>query len=360
MSPTLTAALEFELPDELAAHEPPEARGLTRDDVKLMVSRIGDDAILHTRFHDLPDYLNAGDVLVVNSSATINAAFDAVRETRAGRTERLQLHLSTPLSADWWVIELRRIAAHGHGPLLTAEAGEILRLPGGARAVLIVPFNKDDSRYDGGARLWLAQVSLPADTLAYAARYGSPIRYRYVRKQWPLSYYQSVFANEPGSVEMPSAGRPFTIDVVRRLEAKGVQIAPIVLHTGVSSLEVEEPPYPERYRVPRATAAAINRGRAKGGRVIAVGTTAVRAVESAASIDGVVQPGEGWTNLVITPERGLYAVAGLLTGLHAPNASHLWLLEALAGREHLIRCYEAALGRNYLWHEFGDLHLMLP
>jgi S-adenosylmethionine:tRNA ribosyltransferase-isomerase len=150
------------------------------------------------------------------------------------------------------------------------------------------------------------------------------------------------------------------MDIVRRLEAKGVHIAPIVLHTGVSSLEADEPPYPERYRVPRATAAAINRGREVGARVVAVGTTAVRAIESAASSDGVVQPGEGWTNLIITPERGFYVVDGLLTGLHAPNASHLWMLEAVAGREHLALCYEAALRHHYLWHEFGDLHLIVP
>jgi S-adenosylmethionine:tRNA ribosyltransferase-isomerase len=358
MSSTLTTSLEFELPDELAAAEPPEARGLTRDGVKLMVSRIGDDVITHTRFHRLPEYLNAGDVLVVNSSATIHAAFNAVRQTSGSRPERVLLHLSTPLSNDWWVVELRRITANGSAPLLNAEAGETIRLPGGARATLIVPFNGDASG-QAGARLWLAQMCLSADTLAYSAYYGAPIRYRYVKQEWPLSYYQTVFANEPGSVEMPSAARPFTSDVVRRLEAKGVQIAPIVLHTGVSSLEAEEPPYPEKYRVPRATAAAINHARGAGARVIAVGTTAVRAVESAASADGIVQPSEGWTNLMITPERGFYVVAGLLTGLHAPNASHLWMLEALAGQDHLVLCYVQALRHEYLWHEFGDVHLIL-
>lgn len=358
MSPPLTASLEFELPDGLAAPAPPEARGLTRDRVKLMVSRISDDAIIHTCFHQLPSYLEAGDVLIVNSSATINAAFDAV-QILAGKTERVQLHLSTPLSDNWWVVELRRITANGSEPLLTADSGELIRLPGGASAVLTVPFNGHESVQDSGARLWLAEMSLPDKTLVYAARCGSPIRYRYVKKEWPLSYYQTVFANEPGSVEMPSAARPFTRDLVRRLEAKGVQIAPIVLHTGVSSLEGDEPPYPEKYRVPRTTADTINRARQTGSRVVAVGTTVVRAIESSASIDGVVNPGQGWTNLVITPERGLYAVDALLTGLHAPNTSHLSMLAALAGPEHIALGYEQALRHEYLWHEFGDVHLIL-
>jgi S-adenosylmethionine:tRNA ribosyltransferase-isomerase len=181
-----------------------------------------------------------------------------------------------------------------------------------------------------------------------------------VPEQWPLAFYQTVFANEPGSAEMPSAGRPFSYRVIDGLIRKGVAIAPIVLHTGVSSLEVDEPPYPERYRVPDSTAHMINAAKQAGGRIVAVGTTAVRALETVASYDGMVRGGAGWTDLVITPERELRAVDAMLTGFHDPKASHLFMLEALAGRNHLALAYATALERRYLWHEFGDLHLILP
>ncbi len=207
-------------------------------------------------------------------------------------------------------------------------------------------------------RLWVARLDCPGGVLAYAAEHGSPIRYDYVRERWPLAYYQTVFASVPGSAEMPSAGRAFTRELVERLRANGVRIAPLVLHTGVSSLEPDEPPYPERYCVPADTADEVNRAHAAGRRVIAVGTTVVRALETVASPDGRVSPGAGWTDLVITPERGVEAVDAILTGFHPPRASHLAMLEALAGRSHLAVAYRAALRERYLWHEFGDLHLI--
>jgi S-adenosylmethionine:tRNA ribosyltransferase-isomerase len=144
-----------------------------------------------------------------------------------------------------------------------------------------------------------------------------------------------------------------------RLQSKGVVIAPIILHTGVASLEAGEPPYPERFRVAGCAAAAVNRARANGGRVVAVGTTVVRALETVASPDGTVGAGEGWTDVVITPERGVRAVDALVTGFHEPRASHLALLEAIAGRDHLRVAYKAAVQNSYLWHEFGDLHLLV-
>jgi S-adenosylmethionine:tRNA ribosyltransferase-isomerase len=348
------SSLAHELPAELAAREPAEARGLARDGVRLLVTRRSDGAMVHTRFRRLPDFLSAGDVLVVNRSATINAALEAVRRKLDGSSEQVLLHLSTQLTEERWVVELRRPTAAGNAPLFDGAAGETVRFRGGgaAQAQLIAPFA-------GSTRLWIAQLAVPGGVLAYAARHGAPIRYGYVTAKWPLRDYQTVFAREPGSAEMPSAARAFTRAVVRRLERKGVTIASIVLHTGVSSLDAGEPPYPERYRVPRSTVAAIDRARAAGGRVVAVGTTVVRALETVAAPGGSVRPGRGWTDLTITPERGLYVVDALLTGFHAPKASHLWMLEALAGREHVSRAYDVALRRRYLWHEFGDLHLIL-
>jgi S-adenosylmethionine:tRNA ribosyltransferase-isomerase len=355
------AVLDFEIPDERAAHEPPEARGLARDAVRLMVSRVNDDSITHARFFHLPDFLAPNDVLVVNASATINAALDAMRERPDGSTSDVALHLSAPLGGARWVVELRRRSANGSMPLLDARSGERLSLAAGGTAQLIAPYapGASDLPRNGRVRLWVAALTLPDDPLAYAARHGSPIRYAYVPKAWPLSYYQTIFAAEPGSAEMPSAGRAFTAAVLARLEHQGVRIARLILHAGVGSLEDDESPYPERYRVSEATAMAVNRARALGGRVVAVGTTVVRALESVASADGRVGPGAGWTDLVITPERGLRAVDAILTGLHQPKASHLSVLNAFARRDHLARAYQAALHSGYLWHEFGDLHLIL-
>ncbi len=355
--------IDFELPDELVAHRPPEARGLTRDGVRLMVSRVSADAFAHTRFSHFPDFLKRGDVLVINTSKTINAAFDATREAHDGSVSEVILHLSTRLfgRGEPWVVELRRRTDNGTTPLLDAQADEILHLPGGATARLVSPYapNRVAVSTDR-VRLWIAELWLPEKALDYAERYGAPIRYSYVPQSWPLEYYQTVFADEPGSAEMPSAGRAFTSEMLQQLGRKGVRIAPLVLHTGVSSLEAHESPYPERYHISYPTALAVNSARRLGGRVIAVGTTVVRALETAVGDDGYVRASGGWTDLVITPERGIRSVDGLLTGLHGPTASHLAMLEALAGRDHLSRAYHELLNQKYLWHEFGDLHLILP
>jgi S-adenosylmethionine:tRNA ribosyltransferase-isomerase len=212
-------------------------------------------------------------------------------------------------------------------------------------------------------RLWWARSSDP-DVPRLLERHGRPIRYSYTERDQPLSVYQTVFAlpsaDGTGSAEMPSAARPFTPRMVAELVSRGVQFAPVRLHTGVASAEAHEPPYPERFAVPEASARLINAARAGDGNVIAVGTTAVRAVESAVGADGVVRAREGWTDLVVTPERGVRVIDGLLTGLHEPEASHLLMLEAVAGRAAIDRGYAEALAGRYLWHEFGDTHLILP
>ena len=350
--------LDFFLPPELEASEPPEARGLARDEVRLMVSYRADDRIVHARFRDLPDFLVAGDVLVINTSGTLNAALDA---TRADGTH-LELHLSTHLPADLWIVELRLPAGTSTKPFGGAMAGETLRLPGGATATLHTPYLADDRATPTGRpiRLWIATLSLPDSLQAYLEAYGFPIRYSYVQQGWPGAYYQTVYATEKGSAEMPSAGRAFTHELLTRLIARGVQIVPLILHTGVASLEEHEPPYEELYRVPLETARATNVARSAGKRIIAVGTTVVRALETVTDAEGTTHPGEGWTREIITPERGVRAVNGLLTGLHEPRATHLAMLETIAGIQHLQRVYAVALQERYLWHEFGDLHLILP
>jgi len=355
--PSTVQGLDFLLPPELEAGEPPEARNLARDEVRLMVSYCSDDRVVHTRFRALPEFLSSGDLLVINTSGTMNAALAVVR---ADGTP-LELHLSTHLPAGVWLVEVRQPEGAASVPFPHAVAGESLNLPGGASVTLHAPYQSDDAPPKTGAvRLWIATLSLGEPVQNYLEHYGFPIRYGYVRRSWPSSYYQTVYATEMGSAEMPSAGRAFTPELITRLVARGVQFAPLLLHTGVASLEDHEPPYEEFYRVPLETALLVNAARAAGKRVIAVGTTSVRALESVTDAAGAAHPGEGWTRLVITPERGLRAVDALLTGLHEPRASHLAMLEALAGIEHLRVSYGEALREGYLWHEFGDLHLILP
>lgn len=348
-------SLAFELPSRLEAGEPPEARGLSRDAVRLMVSRRSDDSIEHISFRELPDALRPGDVVVINTSGTRKASLPILESDDSG----LRLHLSTQLPAEMWAVEVR--ASNGTRPFLDARAGEVFALPGGGSAHLHAPYRpelRDDP--EANVRLWIATLELPFDLDTYLDVYGAPIRYGYARDNWPIGYYQNVYATETGSAEMPSAGRAFTPRVIADLVAKGVLIAPLILHTGVASLETDEPPYEEYYRVPATTARVINDAHRNGGRIIAVGTTVVRAIETVADETGRVYPGEGWTTLVISPERPMRIVNGLLTGMHEPSATHLSMLQALTGLDHLRVTYEAALNEGYLWHEFGDLHLILP
>ncbi|HEY0606743.1 MAG TPA: S-adenosylmethionine:tRNA ribosyltransferase-isomerase [Herpetosiphonaceae bacterium] len=349
--------LDYALPPELEASEPPEARGLARDEVRLMISYRADDRVVHRQFRDLPRFLDAGDVLVINTSGTMNAAIAALR---ADGTQ-VELHLSTHLPADLWIVEVRLPSENATSAFYDASAGEILTLPCGATATLHTPYLSDRrAEHNGPTRLWIATLDLPYPLDEYLERHGFPIRYGYVKQDWPGSYYQTVYATEVGSAEMPSAGRAFTHELMTRLVARGVQIVPLILHTGVASLEDHEPPYEEFYRVPVETARTVNSARALGRRVIAVGTTVVRALETVTDGDGVTHPGEGWTREIITPQRGIQAINGLLTGLHEPRATHLAMLEALAGIDHLQVTYAEALREGYLWHEFGDLHLILP
>jgi S-adenosylmethionine:tRNA ribosyltransferase-isomerase len=344
-------AFAFELPTVLEAHEPAEARGLARDEVKLMVASRGDGSLEHAQFRDIAQFLSPGDLLVINTSATLPAAVPARRSD--GGSLELRFATAAPRLPDgrWWVVELR--SGDGSTPFGGGRVGDHLTLAGNGDLELVAP-------YAGGTRLWLAKFDPHEPLPSYLSRHGHPIRYHYVPREWPLEAYQTAFALHPGSAEMPSAGRPFTDELIGELVARGVLFAPLTLHTGVSSPERHEPPYPERYRVSAETARLVNQVREWGGRIIPVGTTAMRALETVAAPDGTVHPGEGWTNLVITADRGLRTADSLITGWHEPRASHLTLLEAVAGKELLAHSYGEALEHGYLWHEFGDSHLILP
>lgn len=343
---------DFELPPELEADRPPELRGLRRDEVRLLVAR--PDGVRHRRFHDLAAELDAGDLVVVNTSATLPAALDVVRRVGT-RRRRGVVHVSTQLDDGRWVVEVRRPA--GDGPERDVAVGEVLQLPGGHALTVRAPHP------DGGgvpSRLWTATAEPTVRITDLLARRGRPVTYQYVRREYPLRHYQTVFADEPGSAEMPSASRPFSADLLVRLAVRGVSLAPVVLHTGLSSAESGEPPLSERFVVPEHTARLVNGTVSAGCRVVAAGTTVVRALESATDPDGVVHARQGWTDLVVDASNPPRVVTALITGWHAPRASHLSLLEAVAGPDLVRVAYDAALTARYRWHEFGDSALLLP
>jgi S-adenosylmethionine:tRNA ribosyltransferase-isomerase len=335
-----------------AATEPPEARGLRRDGVRLMVAAAA--GIRHTAFHRLGDQLRAGDVLVVNTSATVPGQLDA---KRGGST--VVVHVANRLSDGARVVELRT-PPDASAPVLDGQVGERIALPAGGVVELIAPYPQSGSSPTGvGNRLWRSRVTVPQHLSHYLREQARPISYGYLSGSFPISAYQTIFALCPGSAEMPSAARPFSAELVARLVAQGVIFAPITLHTGLSSQDAGEVPQPEWFEVSETTAHLVNSSRARGGRVIAVGTTATRAIESVASPDRIVATASGWTDLVISPDRPVRVVDGLITGWHDPEASHLLLVESVAGEALTQRAYDAAVAERYLWHEFGDSCLFL-
>ena len=327
---------------------PPERRGVARDGVPLLVAT--PDHVEHTTVAHLGEHLRPGDVLVVNTSATLPAAVDA-----SWRGRSVVLHLSTRLDDHVWVVELRR--PDGRGPVLDAIPGEVVGLPRGATATLL---SSTGPGPDGGTRLWRARLDVSGRPMAWLHQHGRPITYGPDAARLSLEDHQTVFARHPGSAEMASAARPFTTRLVTDLVARGIDVAPVTLHAGVSSLELGEPPRPERVRVPATTAARVERARRDGARVVAVGTTVTRALEAAVDRRGRVRSLQGWTDLVLGPDRPAVVVGGLVTGWHEPGASHLHLLEAVAGGALVEAAYRAALDGPYLWHEFGDSALFLP
>jgi S-adenosylmethionine:tRNA ribosyltransferase-isomerase len=352
----MTATLDFHLPGDLEAREPAEAHGRRRDDVRLLVS--SGVAVSHHRFRELPRLLEPGDLLVVNNSATLPAALDA--------GPGLVVHVSTERADGSWLVEPRRRVGGTTTPLdtpphdtttpldSTTPLDTTTPLDGPAPWTIAIPEGRLTLRERFTDRLWIADADVPGTMVDYLARHGRPIRYSYTDRDWPLETYQNSYSVRPGSAEMPSAGRPLTGRVLAELAGRGVLVAPITLHTGVASAEVDEPPYPEWFEIPQATAELIRHVRAAGGRVVAVGTTVVRALESTGGAAG-----SGWTDLVIGPEHRVRVVDGLLTGLHEPRASHLRMLTAIAGEEALRAAYAEALRGRYMWHEFGDVHLIL-
>jgi S-adenosylmethionine:tRNA ribosyltransferase-isomerase len=348
----------FSPPDDRTAPGPPEERGLARDEVRLLVAA-APGTVSHARFRDLPAHLEPGDVVVVNNSATLAAELDAELVGRGP----VVVHLASRLDDGTDVVELRS-APDAARPVLDAAAGDRVALQAGAALDLLEAYPRPGSSPTGnGTRLWRARYTGARPLSQHLLRYGRPIAYGYLDRPYPLTAYQTVFSHCPGSAEMPSAGRPFTAEVVARLVARGVTVATVTLHTGVSSQEAGEAPQPEWFEVSATTAGAVNAARAAGRRVVAVGTTVTRALESAVNpgeVRAAVRAASGWTERVVSREDPARVVTGLVTGWHNPDASHLLLVEAVAGTALTQQAYDEASRHGYLWHEFGDSALLLP
>ncbi|HEX4015203.1 MAG TPA: S-adenosylmethionine:tRNA ribosyltransferase-isomerase, partial [Frankiaceae bacterium] len=300
------------------------------------------------------EHLDPGDLIVVNTSATVAAAITG----RRGTGRQVVIHFSSPTAGERWIVELRDEQLHR---VSDGAVGECLDLPRGARLTLARSW--PDPLQSKESRLWEAELAVESGAAAFLEREGRPISYDHLHGEWPLPDYQTIFAEHPGSAEMVSASRPFSLRLVADLWRAGVGIAPLLLHTGVSSLEADELPLPERFRVSAETAKRVNAVRTAGGRIVAAGTTVTRALETVADEDGSVHAGAGVTDLAIGPGRPPRVIGGLITGWHEPEASHLLMLEAVAGPELVGLAYEQALdpaNGGYLWHEFGDSCLLLP
>lgn len=341
--------IPFSLPEELNADSPPERRGIRRDHVRMMVSNRWTGESRHVCFFDLPQALKAGDVVVLNASRTVPAVL-YIKHMRNGKVISSQRELRLAHRIDhqtWnvWVVgdQVQQGDEFIFSDQLTARVTQT-ELPG---PLVQVRFSL------AGTQLF-EQIYL----------LGNPVRYEYIKQPWSLDYYQTVYGSVPGSVELPSAGRAFSWELIFRLKKQGVQIVILTLHTGLSYFSDDFPFLPpeqnhESYEIPEHAAKVIQQAKQRGGRVIAVGTTVVRALESAAQSDHGCLAQSGISNLYITEETSLQVVDGLMTGFHEPEASHLDLLSAFVKPSILKLMYKEAIQERYLWHEFGDIHLIL-
>ncbi|MBV9128830.1 MAG: S-adenosylmethionine:tRNA ribosyltransferase-isomerase [Verrucomicrobia bacterium] len=344
----------FLLPSALNADRPAERRGLARDGVRLLVLERNSGYVSHTRFDCIASYLEPGDLLVFNSSRTLPATLVGRYE---GSQTKIELRLAESLPDGSWLALL--LPEPGTGAENLFAKPSILDFGEGLHCEVL-----EQDRHI--PRLWKLRFSKSGiEFLDLVYRIGQPIRYRYLSAPWQLRYYQNVYALHPGSAEMPSAGRAFSWRLLLQLRNRGIESASITLHAGLSSYLDDEIDHQhlaseEEYWISEEAADKIRRAKTSGRRIVAIGTTVVRALESAASESGgEVRACHRYTRLRIAARFRLQVVNGLLTGLHEPEASHLDLLAAFVKPESIYAAYSEAIRQRYLWHEFGDLSLIL-
>lgn len=330
---------DYELPESAIAQTPAEPR----DSARLLVLHRYDGRLEHRRFRDLPDYLSPGDALVLNDTRVIPARLIGRREGSGGRVELLLLRR---LERDRWETLAR--------PGRKARPGQWLEFGDGrlrARILDVTPV--------GGRAVEFAYAGVFETVLDDLGRMPLP-PYIHADLADP-ERYQTVYARHSGSAAAPTAGLHFTPELLQRIAAAGVHVVYLTLHVGLGTfrpVEVEDiadhTMHAEYFHVPAAAANRLNAVRAAGGRVIPVGTTALRTLETVAAPDGRIQPGEGWTDIFIYPGCRFRATDALVTNFHLPRSTLLMLVSALAGRERILAAYAAALAAGYRFFSFGD------
>jgi S-adenosylmethionine:tRNA ribosyltransferase-isomerase len=351
------ASYDYALPTELVAQTPLAERDASR----LLALDRASGAIAHGRFNELPERLRPGDLLVTNRSRVFPARLIGRRE-RGGKAEILLVRRRGGGLWDAMLRPGRRLRAG-----MRVEVGPGLRVGIEPDA----PHEPRPEHAPPGAETVLRTVRLLADGMSEdeaLERFGHAPLPPYIRREDAPSdreRYQTVYAREPGSVAAPTAGLHFTPELLSRLAARGIEHVELVLHVGPGTfrpVEVEDVRHhrvdPERVLIPEATAAAIERARREGRRVVAVGTTVTRALESALAADGRLQPGERETDLVIVPGHRFQVVSALVTNFHLPGSSLLLLACAFAGRERLLAAYREAVAQRYRFYSYGDAMLI--
>lgn len=335
---------DYHLPPELIAQRPVEPRDASR----LLVLHRNSGRLEHRRFYELPLYLKPGDVLVLNDTRVIPARLWGKKAKTGGQVE---VFLLKPLGGDCWEALVRPGRRVPPGTELIFGGGKLRakvlkRTPQGGR---LVEFEYEGKWEEVIERL--GEVPLPP----------------YIKEKLPdPERYQTVYASKPGSVAAPTAGLHFTPRLLKELEEKGIKIVYILLHVGLGTFrpvreEVVEKHkmHAEYFRVDEGAARTINEARRQGGRVIAVGTTVVRTLETVATPEGDIKPGEGLTELFIYPGYRFKAVEGLITNFHLPRSTLLMLVCAFAGREKILEAYQVAIKERYRFYSFGDAMLIL-
>ena len=333
---------DLHLPEKLIAQHPLEKRDASR----LMVLDRSTGAILHRTFHEIIELLSEQDFLVFNDTKVIPARLNCYR--RPDKTGDSELLLIRPLADGRWEALAR--------PGRKLRPGVSVYLGDDCQRIKI-----EDITDFGGRIISFPDLSTEdVDQLIH--RHGKMPLPPYIKE--PLAdgtRYQTVYAREEGSAAAPTAGLHFTSDLMKDLERKGVKIGFVTLHVGLGTFRpvkvetVEEHKmHAEFYRVGDELASAINAHRAKGGRVIAVGTTSIRTLESAADPGGQLSPGQGWTDIFITPGYRFRVVDGLITNFHLPRSTLLMLVSAMAGKDHIIHAYKEAVEEEYRFFSFGD------
>ena len=338
-----TIDFDYDLPEELIAqvHTP------KRDESRLMVVHRDDSSLTHCGFGQMIDYLSAGDVLVINDTKVIPARLFAQKE---GTGAQLEVLLLRQLSERKWETLVRpgRRAKQG-SKLIFAEGvleGKVEALQDGGIKEIVFQYTGDFNEI----LTQIGQVPLPP----------------YIKTKGDLTRYQTVYAREPGSVAAPTAGLHFTPELLQRIDEKGVTIVPVLLHVGLGTFrpvtveQVEDHlMHQEYYSITKEAADAIHRAKANGGKVVAVGTTSIRCLESAADETGDVKAGSGWTNIFIYPGYCFKVIDAIVTNFHLPCSTLLMLVSAFAGKEKILNAYKVAVQEKYRFFSFGDAMLIV-